>query len=286
MIKLKKIENILCTGAKLDAYVLEKLGKREIRKNKFIDRQVEKFPAVIILGGGGYKTIDSYETIPVALNFLSRGYHSFILDYSIGENSIYPNPLIDVYEAILFIREKANEWNIDKNKIILIGFSAGAHLTGLCGTQWKLDKFEKLLDNKKENFKPNAMVLCYPITSMELLKKEKGENAGANWGKILKQTEEAIDVIKSIDQDTIPTFIWHTRTDGVVSSTQSIKMMEKMNEYSIPFEAHIFFDGFHGLSLNDNLSNYKYAIQDGYNPVNVDKWFELMINWLSRIIDY
>lgn len=286
MIKLKKIENILSTGAKLDAYVLEKLGKREIRKNKFIDRQVEKFPAVIILGGGGYKTIDSYETIPVALNFLSRGYHSFILDYSIGENSIYPNPLVDVYEAILFIREKASEWNIDKNKIVLIGFSAGAHLTGLCGTQWKLDKFEKLLDNKKENFKPNAMVLCYPITSMELLKKEKGENIGSNWGKILQHNKEETDVIKSIDQDTIPTFIWHTRTDGVVSSTQSIKMIEKMNEYNILFEAHIFFDGFHGLSLNDNLSNYKYAIQDGYNPINVDKWFELMINWLSRIINY
>lgn len=283
---MNKTSHILSTGAKLDAYVLEKLGKREIRKNKFIDRQAESFPAVIILGGGGYKTIDSYETIPIALNFLSKGYHSFILDYSIDENSTYPNPLIDVYKAILFIREKTNEWHIDKDKIVLIGFSAGAHLTGLCGSQWKLDIFENLLNDKKENFKPNAMVLCYPITSMDLLRKEKGENVGTNWGKILNQNKEEVDIIKSIDQDTIPTFIWHTRTDGVVSSTQSIKMMEKMNEYSIPYEAHIFFDGFHGLSLNDKLSNYKYAIQDGYNPINVDRWFELMINWLNRVINY
>lgn len=103
MIKIKKI---LSTNVKLEGYILQKLGKREIRKNKFIDRQAEKFPAVIILGGGGYKTIDSYETIPVALSFLSKGYHSFILDYSIGENSTYPNPLIDVYETILFVRKK------------------------------------------------------------------------------------------------------------------------------------------------------------------------------------
>lgn len=286
MIKLKEMEIILPKGARLNGYVLEKLGKREIRKNKFIDRQVENFPAVVILGGGGYKEIDTYETIPVALNFLSKGYHSFILDYSIGENSSYPNPLIDVYEAIIFIKQKAEEWHIDKDKIILIGFSAGAHLAGLCGTQWKLDSFETLLKNKKENFKPNAMVLCYPITSMELLRKEKGENVGTDWGKILQDNKEKSDVIKSIDQDTIPTFIWHTRTDGVVSSTQSIKMMEKMNEFNIPYESHIFFDGFHGLSTNDTLTNYKFSVQDGYQPINVDKWFELMINWLNKILNY
>lgn len=139
-------------GARLNGYVLEKLEKREIIKNKFIDRQVENFPAVVILGGGGYKEIDTYEIIPVArnLNFLSKGYHSFILDYSIGENSSYPNPLIDVYEAIIFIKQKAEEWHINKDKIILIGFSAGAHLAGLCGTQWKLDSFETLLNNKKK----------------------------------------------------------------------------------------------------------------------------------------
>lgn len=283
---MNKIKKTLSNGAKLEGYILEKLGKREIRKSKFVDRQAEKFPAVIILGGGGYKTIDSYETVPVALNFLSKGYHSFILEYSIDENSTYPNPLIDVYEAILFIREKTSEWDIDKDKIVLIGFSAGAHLAGLCGSQWKLDKFEKLMERKKENFKPNAMILCYPITSMELLRKEKGKNIGVNWGEILQQDKDEIDVIKSIDYDTIPTFIWHTRTDGVVSVTQSIKMMEKMNEFNIPYEAHIFFDGFHGLSLNNSLSNYKYAVQDGYNPINVDKWFELMINWLNRIINY
>ena len=283
---MNKIKKTLSNGAKLEGYILEKLGKYEIRKGKFEDRQAEKFPAVIILGGGGYKTIDSYETVPVALNFLSKGYHSFILEYSIDKNSTYPNPLIDVYEAILFIREKTSEWDIDKDKIVLIGFSAGAHLAGLCGSQWKLDKFEKLMKRKKENFKPNAMILCYPITSMELLRKEKGKNIGVNWGEILQQDKDEIDVIKSIDYDTIPTFIWHTRTDGVVSVTQSIKMMEKMNEFNILYEAHIFFDGFHGLSLNNSLSNYKYAVQDGYNPINVDKWFELMINWLNRIINY
>lgn len=283
---MNKIKKTLSNGAKLEGYILEKLGKYEIRKGKFVDRQAEKFPAVIILGGGGYKTIDSYETVPVALNFLSKGYHSFILEYSIDKNSTYPNPLIDVYEAILFIREKTSEWDIDKDKIVLIGFSAGAHLAGLCGSQWKLDKFEKLMKRKKENFKPNAMILCYPITSMELLRKEKGKNIGVNWGEILQQDKDEIDVIKSIDYDTIPTFIWHTRTDGVVSVTQSIKMMEKMNEFNILYEAHIFFDGFHGLSLNNSLSNYKYAVQDGYNPINVDKWFELMINWLNRIINY
>ena len=276
MIKIKKI---LSTNVKLEGYILQKLGKREIRKNKFIDRQAEKFPAVIILGGGGYKTIDSYETIPVALSFLSKGYHSFILDYSIGENSTYPNPLIDVYETILFVRKKAQEWYIDKDKIVLIGFSAGAHLAGLCGTQWKLKKFEKLLENNKENYKPNAMVLCYPITSIGLLKKEKGENVTINWGRILQEDKKEIDIIKSIDQDTIPTFIWHTRTDGVVSCSQSIKMMERMSELNVPYEAHIFFDGFHGLSTNATLTNYKFSIQDGYQPINVDKWFGLMINW-------
>ena len=59
-----------------------------------------------------------------------------------------------------------------------------------------------------------------------------------------------------------------------------------MNEFNIPYEAHIFYDGFHGLSTNDTLTNYKFSVQDGYQPINVDKWFELMISWLNRMINY
>lgn len=280
---MKKIKKILSTGAVLEAYILSKLGKREIRKNKFIDRQVNKFPAVIVIGGGGYKTIDRYETIPVALRFLSNGYHAFILNYSIDEDSEYPRPLLEVFESILFIRKHSDEWNINIDKIILIGFSAGAHLAGLCGTQWNLDIFKELLNLDNKNlYKPNAMILCYPITSVQFL----GKEFTSKWGKMLQIEDDKIDVIKSINEDTVPCFIWHTRTDGVVPCLQSIKLIERMTELNIEYEAHIFYDGFHGLSTNDILTNYKFSIQDGYRPVNVEKWFDLMINWLNRVIEY
>lgn len=113
----------------------------------------KKRPAVLVCPGGAYLTCSDREGEPVALRFASMGYHAFVLRYStymgggfsypdptkeipVNPKSIYPNPMRDIAKAILFIRDHSNEWLVDTEKIILCGFSAGAHNCAMYSVYW------------------------------------------------------------------------------------------------------------------------------------------------------
>ena len=68
------------------------------------------------------------EAEPVALAYAAKGIHAFVLHYSVGWNASGLEPLKEMDWAISYIREHAEEWNIDSDKIISCGFSAGGHL--------------------------------------------------------------------------------------------------------------------------------------------------------------
>lgn len=85
-------------------------------------------PAVLILPGGGYSMCSDREAEVIAYPYLQAGYHAFVLRYSIREHKTWPNPLNDYDQAMELIRSKADEWHILRDKIAVIGFSAGGHL--------------------------------------------------------------------------------------------------------------------------------------------------------------
>lgn len=94
---------------------------------------ISKRPAVLILPGGGYSMCSDREADPVAFPYLEAGYQAFILRYSVGEDSVWPNPLDDYEQAMALIEERADEWKVLTDKIVVIGFSAGGHLAAQCG---------------------------------------------------------------------------------------------------------------------------------------------------------
>ena len=99
-----KVEKIVLNEARevsLTAYLLDTGGEF---------RNICKRPAVLILPGGGYKFCSEREADPVAMPYLKAGYHAFILRYSVGKHSVWPNPLQDYEQAMEMIRTKAEEW--------------------------------------------------------------------------------------------------------------------------------------------------------------------------------
>ena len=95
---------------------------------------ISKRPAVLILPGGGYSMCSDREADPVAFPYLEAGYQAFILRYSVGEDSVWPNPLDDYEQAMALIEERADEWKVLTDKIVVIGFSAGGHLAASAAT--------------------------------------------------------------------------------------------------------------------------------------------------------
>ena len=97
-------------------------------------RGVSKRPAVLVIPGGGYQFCSDREADPVAAAYLKAGYHTFILHYSVGKDSTWPGPLEDYEQAMEFIDEHAEEWHVFRDKIAVVGFSAGGHLAGAAAT--------------------------------------------------------------------------------------------------------------------------------------------------------
>lgn len=121
-----------------------------------------KMPAVVICPGGAYQMVSDSEGDPVAKEFLSAGYHLFVLNYSTGEEAANFNPLCQLASTVAQIRTHAEEWKIDENKIAVCGFSAGGHLEVSLGTLFNEEKFLEVW-KRAENVRPDAMILCYPV---------------------------------------------------------------------------------------------------------------------------
>lgn len=279
------IENIIyfSENAFLKTYVIE--YSSYIQNGDENTWQPKKRPAVIICPGGGYRYIADSEDEPVMYHFLTKGYSCFSLHYSVGEDSQYPTPLIELFKSIKYVREHCNEYRIDENAIILCGFSAGAHLVGLASVKCDLMEIQLLMNCDNSLYRPNAAILCYPITNISKLKNEKPQRV-KTWGAMLQDFSGIVDVVNYVTPQMCPVFLWHTRTDGIVPVEQSLELIELMEENEVPFECHIFGEGFHGLSTNDVLSNYKGAVQNGVVVPNVDRWIEMAAAWINYIFGF
>ena len=92
------------------------------------EMKIQKRPIILICPGGGYHKVSYREGEPLAMHFLSLGYHACVLQYSVSQEAFYPTQLLEVTESVRQIHEHAKEWYIDTKKIVLAGASAGGHL--------------------------------------------------------------------------------------------------------------------------------------------------------------
>lgn len=264
-------------------------------------------PAIIVCPGGAYMLIGNQEGEPVAEKFYEYGFQAFVLTYSTissdlhrehpewtyeqtiqeGENIVfecetlssnYPNPLIELTLAMKFIKDNCTEFHIDNSKIGVIGFSAGGHLTALYGNKWH----EEWLLNETgltKGIKPWFQGVCYGVTHMDenylfwLKENQPGliKMYKAFFNTVDPKTETMIELSPAytVNKHTPPTFIWHTTQDELVPVIQSLSFANALEKNHIPWEAHFYEQGGHGLSTADQ-------------NIHVQTWFNLLIDWLRQ----
>ena len=105
------------------------------------EMKIQKRPIILICPGGGYHKVSYREGEPLAMHFLSLGYHACVLQYSVSPEAFYPTQLLEVTESVRQIHEHAKEWYIDTKKIVLAGASAGGHLAANYCAFWKREFF-------------------------------------------------------------------------------------------------------------------------------------------------
>lgn len=236
-------------------------------------------PAVLICPGGGYQFISDREKEPMAIKFMGEGYNVFTLTYDVMPYARHPQPILDVSRAMWIIRENAEKWFVDADKIAVCGFSAGGHLAASLGVLWQEEYISQLSGMPAGINKPNAMILCYPVIS-------SGEFAHRDsFTRLLGEdaAQDKLDMLsleKRVTKNAPPAFIWHTFYDSVVPVENSLQFAAALREKDIPFEMHIFQSGDHGLALCNEETGAD--IPELLNP-HAEKWFGLCAEWLKDV---
>ena len=247
------------------------------------DTKEEPLPAVIILPGGAYGFISEAEGAPVARHIFEKGFHTFVLHYSVGEYSEFPAPLLEVSRAIWEIRKRANDWGAQSDAIALMGFSAGAGISAMSATQWNnLETARQAGADTVEDIRPNAAVIGYgAANNSKTIIGNPDICIPPILGKIARDKTPELDVVNYVNKDTAPMFIWHNRYDNYVPAINPIMMAEAMQKSDRPYELHIFQNGRHGMGIGKSGES-EIALWN-FDYINADLWFPMCVNWLRGL---
>ncbi len=244
-----------------------------------VEERLKARPGIIICPGGGYEHLSVREGEPVAGKYLEMGYHAFVLHYSLAPDR-FPTALLELAMLMGRIREHADEWGVDPDKLILSGFSAGGHLAASLGVFWNRDFVYGPLGLQAEDIRPAGLILSYPvITAGPYCHPGSFDNLLGERAK-----DESLRRLVSLEHQagshTPRTFLWHTVTDQSVPVQNSILFAEALLEHQVSAELHLFPVGCHGLSLATEETAQG---EPRYIEPQCQSWIRLAKTWLAYL---
>ena len=158
----------------------------------------QKRPAIVICPGGAYGMTSDREAEAIAVRFMGMGYHAVVLRYSVAP-ARYPVALRQLAKTVALLRKNSEKWHIEKDKIIVSGFSAGGHLAASLGVFWNTEELAKITEMDNQMIRPDGMILNYPvITSGEFGHEESFRNLLGDRYEELKDQDYSETVLQSI----------------------------------------------------------------------------------------
>ncbi|HEY3405134.1 MAG TPA: alpha/beta hydrolase [Ohtaekwangia sp.] len=225
--------------------------------------------AVIIFPGGGYRinAID-HEGFFVAKKFNEHGITAFVVKYRIPDDATMENreigPLQDAQQAINIVRQRAKEWNINADRLGIMGFSAGGHLASTAGTHFTTS----VIPNAEGvNLRPDFMILIYPVISFQDSIAHIGSRENLIGKTPSKEKTDHYSNELQVTSQTPPTFLVHASDDAAVKPQNSIVFYEQLIHHGVPAELHIYQKGGHGFGMNNKFTS--------------DLWMDRCINWMT-----
>ncbi len=256
-------------SAYLEIYIADKT--REFVRN-----------AILVIPGGGYSNVCSdREGEPIGMAFMPYGYNAFVLHYSVNEKP-FPNHLIQASKAIKHIRDNAEEYNINPDKVFVVGFSAGGHLAGSVATMWDRKEVYDAIDMPYGYNKPNGAMLIYPVISGSEIRHEGSFKRLFMTENPTQEQLEMASIEKCVSEKSCPIYMMHTSNDQVVDVRNSLVLADALAKQGIKFELHVYPDAPHGIALANEITS---GGLDVHENKEIAKWVESAVRWAEKFAE-
>ena len=189
--------------------------------------------AVLVCPGGGYNILAyDLEGTEVAEWLNSIGVTGIVLKYRVPrreDREKHDAPLQDAQRALSLVRSKAAQWKIDPERLGILGFSAGGHLSATTATNFDRRNYEAIDDIDKLSCRPDFAVLVYPAY-------------------LLKDKSDELAPEIRVSKNTPSIFFAHAGDDRI-SPENSIQMYLALRKAGTLGELHVYSSGGHGFGL-------------------------------------
>jgi acetyl esterase/lipase len=235
--------------------------------------QENKGAAVVICPGGGYERLAyMISGVQLAKWFNTLGIAAFVLNYRLPTSPDLQDralaPLQDAQRALRLVRANSGKWGIKKDKVGILGTSAGGHLAATLGTHTADvsaigDSLNRLA------YRPDFMILVSPVINLS-------DYAHAGSRKNLLGLNPAPALVAQYSLETRvtaatpPAFLVHAANDKAVSPMNSLLFYQALLQHQVPASLHIFPQGGHAIALRNN-------------PGSTETWTTLCELWLNEM---
>lgn len=250
--------------------ILQSTSKVSVPTLTIFKPKIPNGTSVFIFPGGGYHHLAmNKEGYKVAQFLNNLGITAFVLKYRLPNDAIMDDKQIgalqDAQEAIRYLRRNLSIFNLDGNKIGVLGFSAGGHLAATLST-----RFNEAVYKVKDSIsaKINFSILIYPVISMDSLITHQGSKNNLLGNSLSKEKSATFSNEKQVSSLTPKTFLVHTTDDAAVPVENSINYYLALKKNNIPVEMHLYEKGGHGFGLGKNGTS--------------KSWSESLTNWLKE----
>lgn len=224
---------------------------------------------IVVCPGGGYGGLAvDHEGHQIAEWLKTQGISSAVLRYRLGPKYHHPAPLNDVSRAIRYVRDHADDWKIAKDRVGVMGFSAGGHLASTVSTHFDAGRADAEDPIERQSSRPDFAILCYPVISFTADYAHKGSARNLLGDNPDPELLKSLSNETQVSAETPPTFIFHTQEDTGVPVGNALAYYTALSAHRVPAELHVYQNGPHGVGL---------AIGD---PV-VTTWKERLADWLK-----
>jgi acetyl esterase/lipase len=230
---------------------------------------------VVILPGGGYRGLAyDWEGTDFAKWFNSKGIAAFVVKYRlpISDSVIEPHkaPLQDAKRAMRTVRTNSGNWNLSKDEIGVMGFSAGGHLASTLGTHFDHEDAIEADSINTLSARPDFMILIYPVITMNEPYAHQGSKTNLLGENPTKKRIEYYSNETQVTENTPPTFLLHATDDEAVPVENSLMFYKALKEKGHLPEMHIYPEGGHG-----------FALAIGHD--HLEGWTERLYEWLQTL---